>query len=102
LWAGEYSLPVTYWICGWMLNAAIGIVLAIVTELGTNNLMLARIAFVLALTWMVYSVVVLVGIWRSAGRYTGPHVWAILARAAVASGVAISLVRLVAEVVALE
>ena len=77
IWRGEESLPRTYWLYGVVVNGLI-ISLAgtlIVAQLASPPLMLLYILFTLA-----SSVFILVAVWRSAGHYLGPKVWAILAR----------------------
>jgi hypothetical protein len=58
-----------------------GLVLA-VPQLGLRVLKLNDAADVLDGIALAYSVVVIVGIWRSAARYPGHRIWADLARAA--------------------
>ena len=77
VWRGEESLARTYWIYGVVVNGLIiGVVgMLIVAQLESPPLALLYILFALA-----SSVFIIVAVWRSAGRYTGPKVWAILAR----------------------
>lgn len=77
LWRGEFSLAVTYW--GF---AQLGGLVFAVPQLGLRTLKLNGAADVLDGIALVYSVVVIVGIWRSAARYPGHRIWADLARAA--------------------
>lgn len=77
LWRGEFSLAMTYW--GF---AQLGGLVLAIPQLGLRVLKLNDAADVLDGIALVYSVVVIVGIWRSAARYTGHRIWADLARAA--------------------
>ena len=38
------------------------------------------IGFVIAITFVVYLPFILIGVWRSAGRYRGERIWSVLAR----------------------
>jgi hypothetical protein len=77
LWRGEFSLAMTYW--GF---AQLGGLVLAVPQLGLRVLKLNDAADVLDGIALAYSVVVIVGIWRSAARYPGHRIWADLARAA--------------------
>jgi hypothetical protein len=79
LWRGEVPLSVTYWVWGvgfTTMLRVLSVVLLMLTKL-------VSIAPVLALMYLAYLVFISVAIWRSAGRYTGPHIWPVLARASV-------------------
>jgi hypothetical protein len=88
-WRGELSLPKSYWINGIIIGlvccvilsgALVGFAAAAVNAITT----LPALFFVLALLLNIAIVIwVIVGIWRSAGRYVGPKFWAILARVTV-------------------
>jgi hypothetical protein len=90
-WRGELSLPKSYWLNG----LVIGLVCRIVfTGLLTGIAFAAAsmpwlvLVFILVVALNIAIVVwIIVGIWRSAGRYTGPRIWGILARVVVAIGV---------------
>lgn len=80
LWAGDLPLGEAFW---WY-AVGYGLVLNLVTSL----LFLAAVvkaAGVVALVLIFllpipYNVLIVVAVWRSAGRYTGPRKWADLAR----------------------
>lgn len=78
VWTGRAGLARTYWLYGIVASFAWGIALSAVTP-GSIPAMLAVTLF------LVYSVIVNVGIWRSASLYDGPKMWAILAKIAVAA-----------------
>jgi hypothetical protein len=92
LWRGDYSLPVTYW--GF---AQLGGLVLAVPQLGLRVLQLNRVADAIEGIALAYSVVVIVGIWRSAARYPGRRVWADLARAATVLPPILALLTLVAQ-----
>jgi hypothetical protein len=83
-WRGELSLSHSFWANG----VAIGFgCMVLVTALGEERLLmmwwlgLFLIADFIVIVWLT------VGIWRAAGKYTGPRTWKVLARiAAVAAG----------------
>lgn len=66
LWRGKQPLAVTYWLWG-------------VVVLWTAPFLLCLFAPLLVL-FVPYSVLMTVAVWRSAGNYRGPVVWATLAR----------------------
>jgi uncharacterized membrane protein YhhN len=86
-WRGDLSLPKSYWINGVVIGVVCRIVFtALLTALviGASSMPWLALVFVLVVLANVAVVVwQMVGIWRSAGNYTGPKVWAILARIAV-------------------
>ena|SRR6202034_3398622 len=87
-WRGELSLPKSYWINGAIIGVVCRIVFtALLTGLviGASTMPWMALLFVLVVAVNVVVVIwQIVGIWRSAGNYTGPKVWAILARIAAA------------------
>ena len=76
LWNGRSGLAKTYWLWGVLSGIPWGIALSLITP-GSNPAILAVLAFV------VYYVIVHVGIWRAASQYQGSKSWAILAKIAV-------------------
>jgi len=91
IWRGELGLAETFWLYGVLALVALHFVgqFAIV-ELalwGAQSIVALGLVF---LTFAGgYQVLVSVGVWRSAARYTGPRVWAFAARAAVAASLAL-------------
>lgn len=77
VWRGEFSLPMTYW--GF---AQLGGLVLAVPQLGLRANGLTWAAQLVDAVALAYSFIVIVGIWRSAGRYAGNPVWAHLARLA--------------------
>lgn len=78
---GKLSLPMTYWVYGVLGNLVWGI------GFRSLDLTLDGDPFALLFTLYVgYSIWVSVGIWRSAGKYLGLKVWAILAKFVVIVG----------------
>ena len=94
LWRGEYGLAKTYWlygvVAGFLLGFLVGFFGGFLQALGV----LPDARFLNALL-LPYSVVSSVGIWRAAGSYDGPKVWAVLARVAVSFGWVVLLAALV-------
>ncbi len=86
LWRGELSLPVTFWAFGFVPNFVIGLLLA---ALSTRTSQLARGVTYL---YLGYYALMVIAIWRSSERYTGPKVWRVLARVMVMLGVLRTLV----------
>ena len=85
LWAGSYSLPLTYW--GWAVGGTLvwRLILALMNATISPTAALAWFVAVLTLlAFVAYLVTTAVAVWRSAGHYQGPRVWAMLARVAVA------------------
>lgn len=78
VWTGKAGLARTYWLYGVAAGFAWGVPFATVTP-GSY------LAMAIGALFVVYLIVVNVGIWRAASRYEGPKVWGILAKAAVAA-----------------
>jgi len=93
LWAGGYSLPVTYWIWGQAASVVWAFVFAILpqTAYATAGGLIAR--QLAGLAFVVYQVLVGVGVWRSADHYRGSPGWATLAKVAVIAPVAMLVMR---------
>ena len=83
LWYGEVPLWRTYWIYGVLVNGLLFGVAGsfVILLIGLRPVAVMYLAFVFVATAFN-----LVSVWRSAGNYTGPRVWAILARIAVVVG----------------
>jgi hypothetical protein len=82
--AGGYSLPLTYW--GWAAGGTLvwRLILALMNATIAPTAALAWYAAVLTLlAFIAYLAITAVAVWRSAGLYKGPRVWAMLARVAV-------------------
>ncbi len=77
VWRGECSLAMTYW--GF---AQFGGLILAIPQLGLRVMNLTTAAQLVDGVAFAYSVVVIVGIWRSAARYPGNPIWAHLARLA--------------------
>jgi len=74
---GDYGLFNTYWIFGLVVGAIFQIILRIPN---TN-------AFIsISIIYILYEMVVLVGIWNASKRYSGSALWASLAKAVVVIG----------------
>lgn len=75
---GDYGLVKTYWLYG----IAVGFVVSIVFSIIKSPGMIA----IALLAYVAYEIPVLFGIWHSATKYTGPKVWAVLAKVACVLG----------------
>jgi hypothetical protein len=91
-WRGELSLPKSYWVNGVVIGIACRIVFSgLLTGIAAAAASMPAFALLFAVVVLVNIAIVawmIVGIWRSAGRYAGPKYWAILARVAVVIGAA--------------
>lgn len=92
IWEGRMGLCKTYWIYFILVTFIWGIALGLVKP-GSP------IAIVLGLALLVYLVIIHVGIWRAADRYTGYAIWAILAKFAVAGPIAALVVGTAAAII---
>ena len=92
LWRGEIPLGRTYWVFGVLFLGLLTIPSYFTVPIisGSANLepsasiVFGRMAY--AIFVFAYTVFVSVAIWRSAGRYEGRPIWAILARVMVVIG----------------
>ena len=88
-WRGELSLPVSYWVNGFLGNIVyILLVFSIAAYLGANLTKYTALIFWTTSLFIGFIIVLwqVVGIWRSANNYTGPNFWAGLAKLFVALG----------------
>jgi hypothetical protein len=81
LWRGDVPLWRVYWVCGVLTNFLWLVVIALAAA---TNIQLLE--FVLVVLNVIYSLFIMVAIWRSAGRYAGNRIWGDLARVSVALG----------------
>jgi len=86
LWRGDLPLDVAFWnwavIGGLLVNITTSIVFFVLLQSG-QALLAVVVGYVLSVP---YNVLAIVGVWRSAGRYTGPPQWATAARVVVLVG----------------
>ena len=92
IWRGDAGLAVTYWGYGMLGGALLSIPLAFVTPGSTP-------AIIAVLFFVVYFILVYVGIWRAAAKYQGPKIWAFLPRAAIVLTVASVVIGIGAAIV---
>ena len=92
VWRGEFSLAMTYW--GF---AQFGGLILAIPQLGLRVIGLNAAAQVVDGVAFAYSVVVIVGIWRSARRYPGNPVWAHLARLATLMPLVLALLTMMGQ-----
>ncbi len=99
LWRGELPLATTYWAWGVLGNAIYFALISMAWSLAQSGGRLANLLAIVALaptaTNYIYYFAVTFSIWRSAGRYAGPRVWAFLARIMVAVSLFVTIGRLV-------
>jgi hypothetical protein len=83
MWSGRMPLPRAFWdgaiIYGTLLNAITTLAALAAIAVAIHDL----IALAIYLLPLPYNVLAVVGVWRSAGSYTGPAHWAMSARIAV-------------------
>lgn len=91
-WRGELSLPVSFWVNGWLLDIPLGL-LIVGIALAQRVSGLAKPALAAEIAVWIPSIIIsvwqLVGAWRSAGHHVergGRRLWAVLARIGVGLG----------------
>jgi len=106
-WRGDLSLARSYWLNGAVIFglgvnvlAVVAITLTAFAFQDNHGVLLLAVLSEILLQVTVYAWA-LVGIWRAAGRYRGPRVWAILARVFIVLSVLISATRILADLDAL-
>lgn len=76
LWQGEVPLALAYWVFGVLVPVPLWqVLLHLPPHTAASGIAAAGLLAYLVFSW--------VAIWRAANRYTGPKVWAALARIAV-------------------
>ena len=87
LFKGDVPLVITYWIFGVLIGGVLVRGGYAILEYNYASLAIseAGIWFFRVISWLiiVYSVFILIAIWRSAGKYNGNSAWSILARTVV-------------------
>ncbi len=83
LWNGDYSLATTFWVFGVLVRTLMWMILKVlqILEIVSNTGPWLLVGTALLLT--VLDVCILVGLWRSASKYTGFRLWPILVKALV-------------------
>lgn len=76
IWRGDAGLAITFWFYGLFGTTLLGIPLALVTP-GSISAVFVVISF------CFYLVLINTGIWRAAGKYSGPKIWKVMPRAAI-------------------
>ena len=67
---GKLSLPISFWVFGFIGSAIMGFVGMLITQ----DMGMTR---VVALPWHIF---MLIGVWRSSNNYKGPKIFSILAK----------------------
>ena len=78
---GDFGLAKTYWLYGFLVGVIFGVVAQVAIYISP---ILYLLVFLISIA---YYIPLAIGIWRAANRYTGPKIWAILAKIAVILGV---------------
>lgn len=81
LWRGEFTLVLAFWVCGVIGVVAPYLVFSTLLIDEADPGVLPLLAYLLLS--LTVQTLVSVGIWRSAGRYRGPRLYALAARTAV-------------------
>jgi hypothetical protein len=76
---GDFGLARTYWVFGVLVGIVVNVITIPITSIA--------ILIMISLAHAAYTAAVLTGVWRASDRYTGPAVWAVLAKVAVVLGV---------------
>jgi len=87
---GDYGLPKTYWLFGVLGNLLF--IIPITLASAAKSLAILVLALLIS---VVYSLIVLVGIWRASDKYQGAKVWSVLAKIAVILGILQLLMNLI-------
>jgi hypothetical protein len=82
LWRGEFSLPLTYWVWGALGNRVVVFIADVVSDITDNPL----VALLVLACEAIYTVIIVVAVWRSSRRYKGRRLWRDLSRVSVALG----------------
>ena len=91
-WGGNFSLPVSYWLFGFVYSFIIGLVIIFIGMIiGFSENMWG----VVILPWTVFWAV---GCWRSADKYKGLTVWQVLAKISIVLSIIQGLASIVTEV----
>ncbi len=84
LWDGDVPLPEAYWIWG----VGVGLLFIVLADVAEHRPLLLAALGLLAI---VVGIVAWVAIWRSAEKYAGPRIWAVLAKLSVVLSIARTL-----------
>lgn len=94
IWRGDFSLATTFWGMWFLPNLILNFVqepvIRVSVRFGVGFAIPTLIIFFAF--FFIYNSILLVGVWRSAGRYVGTKLWANLAKASVILCVVLSIV----------
>ena len=91
-WGGNFSLPVSYWLFGFVYSFIIGLVIIFIgIIIGFSENMWG----ILILPWTIFWAV---GCWRSADKYKGLMLWHVLAKISIVLSIIQGLASIVTEV----
>jgi hypothetical protein len=91
IWSGEAGLAKIFWVYGFIGTTFLGIPMALVTP-GSIP------AVIIVIVSCLYIVLVNVGTWKAAGKYSGSKIWKILPRAAILLTLASFLIGILATI----
>ena len=87
---GRYGLAKTYWLycvlVPFLVKVPISLIMSAFSDGGANSVALFAMLGILQILFVMYTAVVLVGVWRAAGYYNGNKVWAVLGLVVVVVG----------------
>ena len=72
---GDFSLAKTYWLYGVVGSIVMNLLMIFPIISGSMPLLVSALLISIA-----YAIIVLTGIWNSAGKYTGSMLWSVLAK----------------------
>lgn len=81
LWRGEIPLWKTFWLYGVLLPIVVSILYPILLTIVVHFIFIyIAYIFTLGILGLIYSVIIFVAIWGSAGKYEGDKIWAWLSK----------------------
>jgi hypothetical protein len=88
-WRGELSLPVSYWVNGWLLSTGYFVGMSFIVDYPAPSVTYAVGLLIVMALGFALQIWQLIGLWRSAGTHAvrgGRQIWASLARLGVIFG----------------
>jgi hypothetical protein len=92
LWSGDIPLVKTFWLYYFVGGYLVAFPFYISRSGVIDNIIVVFLLLSWVPVWILYFVLVMVAVWRSANKYTGPPYWVTLAKGMVGVGVITSLV----------
>lgn len=83
LWRGEYSLVITYWVFNVLIgNVVLGNIISFIDPIKNSYVFIVGLGL-----YILYTLIAVVGLWKSASSYKGNELWKILAKISAVIGV---------------